>query len=74
MPTREGIKRIIIINDNSACIPLFSKGGELKGERFIPVYKTGYSSSFLHKKSLWYAEAFQKPGKGNLKLCFNQRC
>ena len=27
----------------------FSKGGDLKGELFIPVYKTGYSSSFLHK-------------------------
>ena len=27
----------------------FSKGGKLKGELFTPVYKTGYSSSFLHK-------------------------
>jgi hypothetical protein len=27
----------------------FSKGGDLKKELFIPVYKTGYLSSFLHK-------------------------
>jgi hypothetical protein len=32
----------------SPLIPLFQRG-RLKGELFIPVYKTGYSSSFHHK-------------------------
>jgi hypothetical protein len=41
----ESPKRNIIIN----YIPPFSKGGDLKGKLFIPVYKTGYSSSFFIK-------------------------
>ena len=32
----------------------FGKEGDLKRELFIPVYKTGYSSSFLHKNSQFY--------------------
>jgi hypothetical protein len=44
---KAGLQNNIHINDNSICIPLVGNEGDLKGEPFIPVYKTVVQVCFL---------------------------